>query len=152
MLKEGMKAPEIALYDKDNNLVKLSDFKGGKVVVYFYPKDNTPGCTREACAFRDSSSVFTDMGVTVIGISKDSVASHGKFAMKYELPFILLADPELKAIQDYDVWQEKKMYGKVTFGVQRATYVIDEEGTIIKVYNKANPDTNASEIIEFLRG
>ena len=152
MLTIGDMAPEIDLLDKDGKRVRLSDYKGKKVVVYFYPKDNTPGCTREACAFRDSYADFGSLGVVVIGISKDSVASHARFAEQKELPFILLSDPEKRAIVDYDVWQEKKMYGKVTFGVQRATYVIDETGVIIKVYNKANPDTNAGDILEFLRG
>ena len=152
MLETNVKAPEIDLMDKDGNEVKLSDFIGKKVVVYFYPKDNTPGCTRQACAFRDNYGAFQELGVVVIGISKDSVASHVKFASSQSLPFILLSDPDKKAIMDYDVWQEKKMYGKVTFGVQRSTYIINEEGIIEKVFKRANPDNNASDILKYLRG
>lgn len=150
MLKTGTKAPEFTLNDKNGNSVSLSDFKGKKVVVYFYPKDNTPGCTRQACAFKEAYDGFKAEDIVVIGISKDSSQSHQKFADKYELPFILLADPELKAIQAYDVWQEKKLYGKVSMGVVRATYVIGEDGVILKVFEKAKPDTNAYEIMEFL--
>lgn len=151
MLEAGMKAPEIVLNDKDGNEVKLSDFAGRRVVVYFYPRDNTPGCTRQACAFARTFDEYDKLGITVIGISKDSEASHTKFADKHNLPFILLSDPELKAIQAYDVWQEKKMYGKVSMGVVRATYLIDESGVIEKVWKKAKPDTNADEILEYLR-
>ncbi|MDD6484100.1 MAG: thioredoxin-dependent thiol peroxidase [Clostridiales bacterium] len=150
MLEAGVKAPEIVLNDKDGQEVRLSDFKGSKVVVYFYPRDNTPGCTRQACAFRDSFEEYKKLGIPVIGISKDSEASHGRFASKNELPFILLADPELSAIKAYDVWQEKKMYGKVSMGVVRTTYLIDEDGVIEKVWKKAKPDTNAAEILEYL--
>ncbi len=150
MLEEGTKAPEIVLNDKDGKEVKLSDFKGQCIVVYFYPRDNTPGCTRQACAFKDSFEEYKALGIPVIGISKDSEVSHQKFASKNELPFILLADPELKAIKDYDVWQEKKMYGKVSMGVARATYLIDAGGIIEKVWKKAKPDTNAKEIIEYI--
>ena len=151
MLESGVKAPEIVLNDKDGNEVKLSDFTGKKVV-YFYPKDNTPGCSKQACAFRDSFKEYSELGVTIIGISKDSELSHIRFAVKYELPFILLSDPELKAIQAYDVWQEKKMYGKPYMGVVRTTYLIDEDGMIEKVWNKVKPDKNASEILEYLKG
>ena len=151
MLESGVKAPEIVLNDKDGNEVKLSDFTGKKVV-YFYPKDNTPGCSKQACAFRDSFKEYAELGVTIIGISKDSELSHIRFAVKYELPFILLSDPELKAIQAYDVWQEKKMYGKPYMGVVRTTYLIDENGMIEKVWNKVKPDKNASEILEYLKG
>ncbi len=150
MLKEGMKAPEFQLQDKDGNLVKLSDFRGKKVVVYFYPKDNTPGCTKQACAFKEAYDGFRAEDIVVIGISKDSVKSHQNFASKYELPFIILSDPSLDAIKAYDVYQEKKMYGKVSMGVVRSTYIIDEAGIIIKVFEKAKPDTNAYEILEFL--
>ncbi len=150
MLEQGTKAPEIVLNDKDGNEVKLSDFNGQRVVVYFYPRDNTPGCTRQACAFRDEFEEYKALGIPVIGISKDSEASHQKFATKNELPFILLADPELKAIKDYDVWQEKKMYGKVSMGVVRTTYLIDDEGIIEKVWKKAKPDTNAKGILEYI--
>lgn len=150
MLEEGTKAPEIVLNDKDGNKVRLSDFAGQRVVVYFYPRDNTPGCTRQACAFRDEFEEYKKLGIPVIGISKDSEASHQKFASKHELPFILLADPELSAIKAYDVWQEKKMYGKVSMGVVRATYLIGEDGVIEKIWKKAKPDTNAREILEYL--
>ena len=150
MLEVNVKAPDFSLKDKDGNNVRLSDFLGKKVVVYFYPKDNTPGCTRQACAFRDNFDGFKEKDVVVIGISKDSEKSHQNFVAKYELPFILLSDPDLEAIQAYDVWQEKKLYGKVSMGVVRSTYIIDEKGMIEKVYAKAKPDTNASEILEFL--
>jgi len=150
MLKEGMKAPDFSLLDKDGNRVSLSDFLGKKVVLYFYPKDNTPGCTRQACAFAGLYSEFERRGIEVIGISKDSTASHIKFAEKYNLPFVLLSDPELAAIQAYGVWQEKKLYGKVSMGVVRTTFVIDENGIITKIMPKVKPDTNAAEILEFL--
>ncbi len=150
MLEKGMKAPDFTLQDKDGNAVSMSGFLGKKVVLYFYPKDNTPGCTRQACAFAGSYEAFKAMDVAVIGVSKDSVASHAKFAAKHELPFILLADPELEAIRAYDVWQEKKLYGKVSMGVVRTTYVIDESGVIEKVMPKVKPDTNAAEILSYL--
>ncbi|MCJ0224328.1 thioredoxin-dependent thiol peroxidase [Clostridioides difficile] len=150
MLSIGTKAPEFTLEDKDGNKVSMSDFKGKKVVVYFYPKDNTPGCTRQACAFRNAYDGFKKEDIQVIGISKDSIKSHQKFAEKYELPFILLSDPDLVAIKAFDVWKEKKMYGKTALGVVRATYIIDENGIIEKVFEKAKPDTNAQEILEYL--
>ena len=150
MLKEGTKAPDFALADKDGNIVKLEDFAGKKLVLYFYPKDNTPGCTRQACAFASLYDGFKDRDVAVVGVSKDSTASHKKFAEKYDLPFVLLSDPELEAIKAYDVWQEKKMYGKVSFGVVRTTYVIDEKGMIEKTMPKVKPDTNAIDILEYL--
>ena len=151
MLEVGMKAPDFTLLDKRSNSVSLSDFLGKKVVLYFYPKDSTPGCTRQACAFAQNHSNFEDKNVVVIGISKDSVFSHLKFAEKYELPFALLSDPELQAIQAYGVWQEKKLYGKVSMGVVRSTYLIDEQGMIEKVMPKVKPDTNAAEILEYLQ-
>lgn len=151
MLEAGMKAPDFTLPDKDGNPVSLSDFSGKKVVLYFYPKDNTPGCTRQACAFAAAYGEFEQLGVTVIGVSKDSAASHQKFADKHGLPFILLSDPELTAIQAYDVWQEKKLYGKVSMGVVRTTYVIDEHGVIEKAMPKVKPDTNAAEILDYLK-
>ena len=150
MLKEGTKAPGFALADKDGNIVKLEDFAGKKLVLYFYPKDNTPGCTRQACAFASLYDGFKDKDVAVVGVSKDSTASHQKFAEKYDLPFVLLSDPELEAIKAYDVWQEKKMYGKVSFGVVRTTYIIDEKGMIEKTMPKVKPDTNAIDILEYL--
>ena len=152
MLEIGVKAPDFMLSDQDGNMVSLSGFLGKKVVLYFYPKDNTPGCTRQACAFAGSYAAFRSQDVVVIGVSKDSAASHAKFAAKYDLPFILLSDPELQAIQAYDVWQEKKLYGKVSMGVVRTTYVIDENGVIEKVMPKVKPDTNAAEILAYLNG
>ena len=152
MLETGMKAPDFSLPDQDGNTVRLSDFQGKKVVLYFYPKDNTPGCTRQACAFAASYEQFKAQDATVIGISKDSVASHLKFAQKYDLPFILLSDPELQAIQAYGVWQEKKLYGKVSMGVVRTTFIINEQGIIEKVMPKVKPDTNAAEILAYLSG
>lgn len=151
MLKQNTIAPEIELNDKAGNTVKLSDFRGKKVIVYFYPKDNTPGCTRQAAAFTKIYEEYKALGVELIGISKDSEASHLKFAQKNDLSFILLSDPELKAIKDYDVWQEKKMYGKTSMGVVRTSYLIDENGMIEKVWEKAKPDTNATEILEYLK-
>ena len=150
MLEVGTKAPDFTLQDQRGELVSLSDFLGKKVVLYFYPKDNTPGCTKEACAFAGAYAGFQERGVAVIGVSRDSEASHRKFADKYNLPFTLVSDPELTAIQAYDVWKEKKLYGKVSMGVVRATYIIDEDGMIEKVYPKVKPDTNAGEILEYL--
>ena len=150
MLEIGTKAPAFILPDKDGNTVSLTDFAGKKVVLYFYPKDNTPGCTRQACAFAGAYQEFKKINAVVIGISKDSVASHQKFAEKYSLPFILLSDPELTAIQAYGVWQEKKLYGKVSMGVVRSAFVIDENGMIEKVMPKVKPDTNAAEILAYL--
>ena len=147
MLNIGDKAPEFTLEDKDGKTVSLSDFAGKKVVLYFYPKDNTPGCTRQACAFAGLSGEFQKKGVEVIGISRDSVSSHSRFAEKHALPFILLSDPELTAIQAYGVWQEKKLYGKTTMGVVRTTFLIDEQGRIQTVMPKVKPDTNAAEIL-----
>ena len=152
MLKAGMKAPDFCLMDQAGNTVTLGDFQGKKVVLYFYSKDNTPGCTRQACAFAASYEQFKAQDIAVIGISKDSVASHLKFAQKYDLPYILLSDPELQAIQAYGVWQEKKLYGKVSMGVVRTTYIINEQGIIEKVMPKVKPDTNAAEILAYLAG
>lgn len=152
MLEAGTKAPAFTLPDKDGNMVSLSDFAGKKVVVYFYPRDNTSGCTRQACAFAGVYKQFEKLGVAVIGISKDSVKSHQNFAAKHELPFILLSDPELQAIQAYDVWKEKKLYGKVSMGVVRSTYIIDEAGRIEKAMEKVKPDTNAEDILNYLEG
>ena len=152
MLTAGMQAPDFALWDEDGKLVRLSNFLGRKVVLYFYPKDNTPGCTRQACAFAGAYDAFREKQVTVIGISRDSVASHVKFAEKYALPFVLLSDPERQAIEAYGVWQEKKNYGKVSMGVVRSTFIIDEKGIIEKVMPKVKPDTNAAEILAYLDG
>jgi len=147
MLEIGQKAPDFSLPDTKGNTVSLADYRGQKVVLYFYPRDNTPGCTRQACAFAGLYQAFREKNVQVIGISKDSVASHVKFAEKYSLPFVLLADPERTAIEAYGVWQEKKLYGKVSMGVVRTTFVIDEEGKIQKIMPKVKPDTNAEEIL-----
>ena len=149
MLETGMKAPDFTLQDKDGKNVALSDFAGKKVILYFYPKDNTPGCTRQAQAFSTAYEKFKKMNIEVIGISKDSAASHTKFAEKYSLPFVLLSDPELNAIKAYGVWQEKKLYGKVNMGVVRTTFVIDEQGNIEKIMPKVKPDTNAAELLEY---
>ena len=143
----GEYAPDFTLQDKDGKTVSLSDFKGRKVVLYFYPKDNTPGCTRQAIGFAENYNEFQKRNITVIGISKDSVESHVKFAEKNNLPFILLSDPELKAIQDYGVWQEKKLYGKVSMGVVRTTFIINEEGIIQDIMRKVKPDTNAEDVL-----
>ena len=150
MIEVGMKAPDFTLYDKDGREVKLSSFLGKRVVLYFYPKDNTPGCTRQACAFAGAYARFREMAVEVVGISKDSVSSHVKFAEKYNLPFILLSDPERVAIEAYGVWQEKKMCGKLSMGVGRTTFIIDADGNIEKIMPKVKPDTNAEEILEYL--
>ena len=147
MLTQGTKAPDFNLMDKDGVTHKLSDYLGKKVVLYFYPKDNTPGCTRQACAFAASYDEFKRRGVEVIGISRDSVASHVKFAEKHSLPFVLLSDPERSAIEAYGVWQEKKMCGKVGMGVVRTTFIIDEQGNIERIMEKVKPDTNAEEIL-----
>ena len=150
MLKIGDKAPSFSLQDAKGNTVNLNDFIGKKTVLYFYPKDNTPGCTRQACEFAGLYSEFQNKGVVVIGVSRDSVGSHLKFAEKYNLPFILLSDPNLEAIQAYGVWQEKKIYGKIIYGVVRTTFIIDENGIIERVMPKVKPDTNAEEILENL--
>lgn len=152
MLSIGDKAPDFTLLNQDGAEIRLTDFLGKKVVLYFYPKDNTPGCTRQACAFAQNYGQFAAMDTVVIGVSKDSVASHKKFAEKNGLPFILLSDPERLAIEAYDVWKEKKQYGKVSMGVVRTTYVINEQGFIEKVMPKVKPDTNAAEILAYLTG
>ena len=147
MLTIGTQAPDFTLSDKDGNPVTLSSLRGRKVVLYFYPKDNTPGCTRQACGFAGAYAEFEKQGITVIGISKDSVSSHQKCADKYNLPFILLSDPDRVAIEAYGVWQEKKMAGKVSMGVVRTTFIIDENGLISAVMPKVKPDTNAADIL-----
>ena len=147
MLNIGMKAPDFTLPDQNGTPVSLSDFRGKKVVLYFYPKDNTPGCSRQACAFAAAYEGFRAKNVAVIGVSKDSVSSHVKFAEKYNLPFRLLSDPDRVAIEAYGVWQEKKQCGKVSMGVVRTTFLIDEEGNVAKIMPKVKPDTNAAEIL-----
>ena len=150
MLQIGMKAPEFTLKNQHGEEVRLSDFLGKKVVLYFYSKDNTPGCTRQACAFAQAYEDFKAQNIAVIGVSKDSVASHVKFAEKFELPFTLISDPELQAIEPYGVWQEKKMCGKTCMGVVRTTFIIDEQGNIEQIMPKVKPDTNAGEILAYL--
>lgn len=143
MLTVGQKAPSFMLPDKDRKQVSLSDFQGQKVVIYFYPKDDTPGCTKQACAFRDAYEGFVNRNVAVIGISHDSIEAHQKFVEKYKLPFVLLADQTATTIKDYGV--------KGMFGAQRTTFVVDEHGLIEKVFEKATPDTNAADILEYLQ-
>lgn len=150
MLEIGQKAPEFTLTDKDGKQVSLSDFLGKKVVLYFYPKDSTPGCTRQACAFAGAYDEFKAKNAEVIGVSKDSIASHAKFAEKNGLPFILLSDPELCAINAYGVWQEKKRCGKVSMGVVRTTFVIDESGNLMSIMPDVKPDTNAADVLAML--
>ena len=152
MLEAGTKAPVFSLPDKDGNMISLENYRGKRVVLYFYPRDNTPGCTREACAFAGAYEGFKQKDVVVIGVSKDSQTSHQKFAEKYNLPFILVSDPELTAIKAYDVWQEKKLYGKVSMGTVRCTYLIDEHGVIEHVMPKVKPDANAAKILAYLDG
>lgn len=150
MLKEGTKAPGFSLPDQNGKVHTLEEYKEKKVILYFYPKDNTPGCTKQACGFGELYPQFLEKDVVVIGVSKDSVASHKKFEEKYELPFILLSDTELSCIQEYDVWQEKKNYGKVSMGVVRTTYLIDEEGTIIKAFDKVKAAENPAQMLQIL--
>lgn len=149
MIQQGMKAPDFTLEDKDGNQVSLSQFLGQKVILYFYPRDNTPGCTAQACGFRDAYDSLQGKAV-VIGVSKDTAVSHRKFAQKYELPFLLLSDPQRQAIEAYGVWQEKKLYGKTSMGVVRTTFLIDENGVVEKVFQKVKPAENAREILEYL--
>ena len=151
MLEVGTKAPNFTLLDQHGTARSLSDFLGKKVVLYFYPKDSTPGCTRQACAFAGAYEDFKTLDAVVIGVSKDSAASHQKFAEKHGLPFLLLSDPELAAIQAYGVWQEKKNYGKVSMGVVRSTFIIGSDGMIEKVMPKVKPDTNAADVLSYLQ-
>ena len=147
MLEVGVKAPDFTLPDQNGDLHSLSDYRGKKVILYFYPKDNTPGCTKQACGFAERYPQFIEKGAVVLGISKDSVASHKKFEEKYGLPFTILSDPELVAIQAYDVWQEKKNYGKAYMGVVRTTYLIDEEGKIAKAFDKVKAADNPEQML-----
>ena len=147
MLEIGTKAPDFTLPDQNGNMHSLSEYRGKKVILYFYPKDNTAGCTKQACGFAERYPQFTEKGAVVLGISKDSVASHKKFEEKYGLPFTLLADPELAAIQAYDVWQEKKNYGKTYMGVVRTTYLIDEKGKIVKAFEKVKAADNPEQML-----
>lgn len=150
MLQIGMQAPDFTLTDANGTSVTLSSLRGKKVVLYFYPRDNTPGCTRQACAFAEAYGEFQHRGVEIIGISKDSVTSHAGFARKHGLPFILLSDPERAAIEAYGVWQEKKSAGKVSMGIVRTTFLIDEEGRITAILPRVKPDTNAREVLSLL--
>ena len=147
MLEVGVKAPDFTLPDQNGDLHSLSVYRGKKVILYFYPKDNTPGCTKQACGFAERYPQFIEKGAVVLGISKDSVASHKKFEEKYGLPFTILSDPELVAIQAYDVWQEKKNYGKTYMGVVRTTYLIDEEGKIAKAFDKVKAADNPEQML-----
>ena len=150
MLEVGTKAPAFTLPDQNGKLHSLKDYKEKKVILYFYPKDNTPGCTKQACNFGELLPQFREKGAAVVGVSKDSVASHKKFQEKFGLPFTLLSDPELKAIQAYGVWQEKNMYGKKTMGVVRSTYLIDEKGVIVKAFGKVKAAENPQQMLEVL--
>jgi bacterioferritin comigratory protein len=150
MLEKGTKAPEFSLPDENGEIRNLSDYKGKKLILYFYPKDNTPGCTKQACGFGELYPQFGEKGVEIIGISKDSVASHKKFKEKYSLPFTILSDTELKTIQAYDVWKEKKLYGKTSMGIVRTTYLIDENGVIIKAMDKVKAAENPKEMLGLL--
>ena len=151
MLEIGTKAPVFTLPDQDGKMVSLKDFMGQKVVLYFYPKDNTPGCTKQACNFGELLPQFREKGAVVIGVSKDSVASHKKFQEKFGLPFTLLSDTELKVIQAYGVWQEKNMYGKKTMGVVRTTYLIDEKGVIVKAFGRVKAAENPQQMLDELK-
>ena len=150
MLEIGTKAPDFTLPDQDGNMVTLSSLQGQKVVLYFYPKDNTAGCTKQACNFGELFPQFREKGAVVVGVSKDSVASHKKFREKYNLPFTLLSDTELKVLQAYDVWQEKNMYGRKTMGVVRTTYLIDEKGIIVKAFGKVKAAENPRQMLDAL--
>jgi peroxiredoxin Q/BCP len=148
MLKEGDKAPDFSAKDQDGNDINLADLKGQRVVLYFYPKDDTPGCTKEACSFRDSDDVYREKDIRVLGVSTDSEKSHQKFISKFNLPFTLLADTDKKIVEDYGVWGEKSMYGKKYMGTNRKTFLIDEEGRIKKVFDKVNVSEHAGEVLE----
>jgi len=148
---EGQIAPDFTLPTTDGSTVRLSDLRGKKVVLYFYPKDDTPGCTKEACAFRDNLGVLQSMGVVVLGVSPDSVASHQKFAQKYGLPFPLLADEGAQVATTYGVWKEKKQYGRTYMGIERTTFLIDENGIVQRVFPKVKVDGHVEEVIEAIR-
>ena len=150
MLEIGTKAPDFTLPDQNGKKRSLKEFRGQKVILYFYPKDMTSGCTKQACNFGELFPQFREKGAVVLGVSKDSVASHKKFQEKYNLPFTLLSDTELKVLQAYDVWQEKNMYGKKTMGVVRSTYLIDEKGVIVKAFGKVKAAENPQQMLEVL--
>src|SRR3954451_5254604 len=148
MLKEGDKAPEFKAKDQDGKMVRLKDLKGSRVVLYFYPKDDTPGCTKEACSFRDADDVYRKKGIKVLGVSTDDENSHQKFISKFQLPFDLLADTDKKIVNDYGVWGEKNMYGKKYMGAHRKTFLIDENGKIAKIFDKVDVAAHADEVSE----
>ncbi|MEC8646705.1 MAG: thioredoxin-dependent thiol peroxidase [Candidatus Latescibacterota bacterium] len=150
MLSVGDAAPDFTLSDADGNPISLSDFKGQKVVLYFYPKDDTPGCTKEACGFRDAQDDYMEANAVVIGVSPDSEKSHQRFRDKYDLPFLLLADPERQAIEGYDVWKEKNMYGKKYMGVERSTFIIDEDGILLEILRKVKVDGHVQSVLASL--
>ena len=150
MLETGKKAPDFKLPDQNGEIHRLKDYRGQKVILYFYPKDNTSGCTKQACGFAERYPIFKEKGAVVLGVSKDSVASHKRFEEKYGLPFTLLSDTELEVIKAYDVWKEKNMYGKKTMGVVRTTYLIDEEGKIVKAMEKVKAADNPQDMLEEL--
>jgi peroxiredoxin Q/BCP len=152
LLQAGTQAPDFKATDQHGNKVTLKDYRGRKVVLYFYPKDHTPGCTKEACAFRDNFSKFKKRGVEILGVSIDSETSHQSFAEKYNLPFTLLADPEKKIVEAYGVWGEKNLYGRKYMGTQRATFLIGESGRIAAVFPKVKPEEHAKEILALLAG
>ena len=150
MLETGSAAPDFTLPDQNGEPHSLSDFRGQKVILYFYPKDNTSGCTKQACGFAEMYPLFREKGAVVLGVSKDSVASHKKFEEKYGLPFTILSDTEMEVIKAYDVWKEKKNYGKVLMGVVRTTYLIDETGMIIKAMDKVKAADNPQEMLDII--
>ena len=150
MLEIGTTAPEFTLPDQNGELHALSDYRGRKVILYFYPKDSTAGCTKQACGFAERMPQFSEKGAVVLGVSKDSVKSHKRFEEKYGLPFTLLSDPELEVIKAYDVWQEKKLYGKVSMGVVRTTYLIDENGVIVRAFGKVKAADNPQQMLDEL--
>ena len=152
MLEIGTVAPAFELPDQDGNMRSLADYRGQKVILYFYPRDNTPGCTKQACGFAELYPQFREQGAVVLGVSRDSVASHKKFAEKYGLPFTILSDPELQCIQAYGAWQEKVNYGKKTMGVVRTTYLIDEKGVIRRAMGKVRAADNPARMLEILSG
>ncbi len=150
MLEVGSLAPDFSLPDENGDLHKLSDYRGQKVILYFYPKDNTAGCTKQACGFKDRYPLIQEKGAVVLGISKDSVRTHKNFKTKYDLPFTLLSDPEHQVIEMYDVWKEKKNYGRIYMGIVRSTYLIDENGIIVKALEKVKPDQNPQDMVDVL--
>lgn len=150
MLQIGAKAPDFSLPDQNGKIHSLKDYAGKKVILYFYPKDNTSGCTKQACGFSERMPLFSEKGAVILGISKDSVASHKKFEENYGLKFTILSDPDKTVIQSYDVWKEKKLYGKVSMGVVRTTYLIDENGIIIKAFDKVKAAENPEQMLEIV--